>query len=102
MDIIAEIRRRHLISHESISSIDRDLKLSRPTARKYLKTTASPSYQRARQPQPKLSRFQSILEQWLETEQHLPKAQRRTAQRLFEGLHKPRAMPGPMTAFSVS
>jgi hypothetical protein len=30
--MIAEIRRRHLVSEESISSIARDLKLSRPTA----------------------------------------------------------------------
>jgi len=31
MDLIAEIRRRHLVSKESISSIARDLNLSRPT-----------------------------------------------------------------------
>jgi transposase len=86
MDIIAEIRRRHLISHESISAIARDLKLSRPTVRKHIKTTEPPAYQRRSQPLPKLGRFQSMLEQWLETERHLPKAQRRTAQRLFEGL----------------
>lgn len=86
MDIIAEIRRRHLVSHESISSIARDLKLSRPTVRKHLNTTEPLSYQRGRQPQPKLGRFQPLLEQWLEAERHLPKAQRRTAQRLYEGL----------------
>ena len=67
MDIIAEIRRRHLISHESISAIARDLKLSRPTVRKHIKTTAPAAYQRRSQPLPKLGRFQSMLEQWLET-----------------------------------
>src|ERR1700686_2890499 len=36
MDMIAEIRRRHWVSKESISSIARDLKLSRPTVRKTL------------------------------------------------------------------
>ena len=38
MEVIAEIRRRHLVSGESISSIARDLKLSRPTVRKHLRT----------------------------------------------------------------
>lgn len=38
MDIIAEIRRRHFISGESISSIARSLQLSRPTVRKHLRT----------------------------------------------------------------
>jgi DNA-binding NarL/FixJ family response regulator len=35
MEVIAEIRRRHLVSGESISAIARDLKLSRPTVRKH-------------------------------------------------------------------
>ena len=33
MELIAEIRRRHLVRHESISSIARDLKLCRQTVR---------------------------------------------------------------------
>lgn len=36
MEVIAEIRRRHLVSGESISSIARYLNLSRPTVRKAL------------------------------------------------------------------
>jgi transposase len=86
MDIIAEIRRRHLVSGESISSIARSLNLSRPTVRKHLRTTEEPVYQRQVQPLPKLGHFQSLLESWLKTEQSLPRAQRRTARRLFEGL----------------
>jgi transposase len=86
MDIIAEIRRRHLVSGESISAIARSLKLSRPTVRKHLHTTAEPVYARQQQPSPKLGDFQVTLQAWLTTEQHLPRAQRRTAQRLFEGL----------------
>ena len=86
MDIIAEIRRRHLISGESISAIARSLNLSRPTVRKHLHSTAAPVYERQHQPAPKLGVFQAQLEAWLSTEQHLPKAQRRSAQRLFEGL----------------
>lgn len=86
MEVIAEIRRRHLVSKESISSIARDLKLSRPTVRKHLQTESEPVYKRQNQPAPKLAEFQATLEGWLETERHLPKSQRRTAQRLFEGL----------------
>ena len=86
MEVIAEIRRRHLVSKESISSIARDLNLSRPTVRKHLKTEVDPVYVRRHQPSPKLGAFQSVLESWLATDRHLPKSQRRTAQRLFEGL----------------
>ena len=86
MDTIAEIRRRHLVSKESISSIARDLKLSRPTVRKHCGTQSEPVYQRRKQPTPMLGAFQETLESWLQTERLLPKAQRRTARRLFEGL----------------
>ena len=86
MDFIAEIRRRHLVSGESISSIARCLNLSRPTVRKHLRTTEEPVYQRQVQPLPKLGDFQSRLESWLKAEQSLPRSQRRTARRLFEGL----------------
>ena len=86
MDMIAEIRRRHLVSKESISSIARDLKLSRPTVRKHCRTQAEPVYRRRKQPAPMLGAFQETLEGWLQTERLLPKAQRRTARRLFEGL----------------
>ncbi len=86
MDLIAEIRRRHLVGKESISSIARDLKLSRPTVRKHCRTRAEPAYRRHKQPTPQLGAFQETLEGWLRTERTLPKAQRRTARRLFEGL----------------
>ncbi|TSJ85910.1 IS21 family transposase [Chitinimonas sp. BJB300] len=86
MNLIAEIRRRHLVSKESISAIARDLKLSRPTVRKHLQTEVEPIYQRQNQPTPKLGQFQVMLESWLAVEAQLPKAQRRTARRLFQGL----------------
>ena len=86
MDTIAEIRRRHLVSKESISSIARDLKLSRPTVRKHCRTQSEPIYQRHTQPAPMLGAFQETLENWLRTERLLPKAQRRTGRRLFECL----------------
>ena len=86
MDFIAEIRRRHLISDESISSIAKSLNLSRTTVRKHLLTINDPIYHRKIQTLPKLGDFKDRLKQWLDTESHLPKKQRRTAQRLFEGL----------------
>ena len=86
MDMIAEVRRRHLVSKESISSIARDQKLSRPTLRKHCRTQSEPVYQRHKQPTPMLGAFQPRLETWLRTERLLPKSERRTARRLFEGL----------------
>src|ERR1700685_2459577 len=86
MDMIAEIRRRHLVSKESISSIARDLKLSRPTVRKHCRTQSEPVHQRRKQPTPRLGAFQATLETWLRTERLLPKAQRGSARRLFEAL----------------
>ncbi len=60
MDMIAEIRRRHLISQESISSIARDLHLSRPTVRKHCRTQSEPVYRRGPQPAPRLGAFQPV------------------------------------------
>ena len=83
MDIIAEIRRRHFIENETITSLAEAFKLSRPTIRKHLKTIAEPVYQRQNQPHPKLGPFHEQLEAWLEQEAHFPRKQRRTAQRLI-------------------
>ena len=62
MDLIAEIRRRHLVRYESISSIARDLKLCRQTVRRHCRTEAKPSYQRSQQPTPRLGAVQQTLE----------------------------------------
>jgi DNA-binding transcriptional ArsR family regulator len=86
MDIIAEIRRRHFIENETITSLAEAFKLSRPTIRKHLKTIAEPVYQRQNQPHPKLGPFHEQLEAWLEQKAHFPRKQRRTAQRLYECL----------------
>jgi transposase len=86
MDVIAEIRRRHHIDKESISSLASTFNLSRPTIRKHLKTIEAPVYQRQNQPHPKLGSFHQQLDAWLEQEADLPRKQRRTAQRLYECL----------------
>src|ERR1700688_4186914 len=85
MDMIAEIQRRHLVSKESISSIARSLKLSRPTVRKHCRPQCEPVYQRQKQPTPMLGAFEETLETWLRTERLLPKSQRRTARRGIAG-----------------
>ncbi len=77
-DIIAKVRRRHFVSGESISSIARSLKISRPTVRKHLLTEVEPVYKREFQAEPKLGSFKHLLEKWLETDSQLPKNQRRT------------------------
>src|ERR1700709_1128891 len=86
MDMVAEIRRRHLVSKESISSIARDLKLSRPTVRKHCRTRCEPVYPRHKHATSMLGEFEETLEMCLRLKRLLPKAQRRTARRLFEGL----------------
>ncbi len=86
MDIIAEVRRRHFVSGENISVISRSLNISRPTVRKHLETEEVPVYQRESQPEPKLGEYKALLIGWLEEDAKLPKKQRRTAMRLFEGL----------------
>lgn len=88
METIGKIRRRKLVKGESISGIARDLKLSRNTVKKYLKAGAEPRYQRRQQPCPRLGDYQTLLGGWLEQESRLPKAQRRTAQRLYADLQR--------------
>ena len=39
MDIIYEVRRRHVVQGQTVSTIAREMDLSRPTARKYLQVT---------------------------------------------------------------
>jgi transposase len=86
MDIIFEIRRRHAVQLQSISVIARDMGISRPTVRKHLNTTEEPRYQRSQPESPQLGKFEQSLTDWLTQEAGLPRARRRSAQRLFEGL----------------
>jgi len=86
MQNIAEIRRRHKINGESISSLAEEFKHSRTTIRKHLNSVEEPVYQRQHQPLPKLGEFEAQLVAWLEHDAQLLRKQRRTAQRLFECL----------------
>jgi hypothetical protein len=73
MGVIAEIRRRHLIENEPISSLAIAFKLFRPTIRNHLKTVEEPAYQRKDQPHPKLGSFHEQSHAWLEQESELPR-----------------------------
>ena len=88
MDIIYEIRRRHLIQKQTISAIARDMGLSRPTVRKYLNTVEDPQYERLQPSSPILGQFEEQLTKWLVEESKLTRSRRRTAHRLFEGLQE--------------
>jgi transposase len=88
MDIIYEIRRRHLIQKQSISAIAREMQISRPTVRKYLNTVEEPKYERVQPAPQKLGQFEDILTIWLEAESQLARARRRIAHQLFEGLQE--------------
>jgi len=86
MDMIYEIRRRHLVQKQTISAIARDMGVSRPTVRKHLNTIEEPKYERDQPSAPKLGGFEEQLTTWLSDEAKLPRQRRRTAHRLFEGL----------------
>src|SRR3990167_9287451 len=88
MDIIYEIRRRHLVQKQTITEIARDMGLSRPTVRKHLNTVEEPKYVRVQPASPKLGQFEEQLTKWLEEEFKLPRSRRRSGQRLFEGLQE--------------
>jgi len=87
VETISKIRRRRLVDGQSISAIARDLRLARNTVKRALRSeTGLFEYQRKRQPRPKLGPFIEMLDAWLEAEEKLPARERRTAQRLYEGL----------------
>jgi transposase len=86
MDVLGKIRRWHLRDGLSIREIVKKTSLSRNTVRKYLRDEAElPDYPARRSPS-KLDAYDAQLTQWLVHDQGLPRKQRRTAMRLFEGL----------------
>jgi transposase len=90
METIAKVRIRYHRDKESISRIARKMNLSRATVRKYVDYDEDvPKYSKRKlRPRPQLGAFEETLQQWLETDAHLPRKQKRTARRLFEGLQK--------------
>jgi len=90
VETVGKIRRRHFVKGETISRIARETGLSRNTVKRYLRNAVlEPRYSpRLQQPQPKLGKFVSRLEELLLGDERRPSRERRTAQRLFEALRQ--------------
>ena len=86
-ETIARIRFEHFQNGKGIKWIARELGIARDTVRKVLRSGATEfGYKRTVQPQPKLGAWVETLRAILEVEAKLPKRERRSTQRLFEGL----------------
>src|SRR5277367_4150028 len=87
VETIGRIRREHFIHGKSIKEIARDLRLSRNTVRKVLRSDeTSFSYERQVQPRPKLGRWKEQLDRLLAANVEAPARERLTLTRIFEEL----------------
>jgi len=87
VETIGRIRREHLVKGRGIKAIARDLKLSRNTVRKVLRSdTTSFEYERAVQPQPKLGPWRDQLDALLLGNEGKAARERLTLIRIFEAL----------------
>ena len=87
VETIGRIRRERFVKGKSIKEIARDLKLSRNTVRKVLRSEeTSFAYERDVQPRPKLGRWMTDLDRMLAANADNPARERLTLIRLFEEL----------------
>jgi len=87
VETIGRIRREHLVKGKSIKEIARDLKISRNTVRKILRSgETSLSYEREVQPRPRLGRWKADLDRMLTANTETSARERLTLIRLFEEL----------------
>src|SRR6201991_2814141 len=87
VETIGRIRREHLVKGRSIKEIARDLKVSRNTVRKVLRSgETSFAYQREVQPRPKIGRWKAELDGLLAKNAGATARERLTLIRLFEEL----------------
>ena len=87
VETIARIRREFFGKGKSIKQIVRELKLSRNTVRKVLRSKATAfAYERDVQPRPKLARWKDELERQLRANEAKPARERLTLIRIFEEL----------------
>ena len=87
VETIARIRREHFIKGKSIKEIARDLKVSRNTVRKVLRSGGTSfEYEREVQPRPKLGRWTEELDGLLASNSAKPAREQLTLIRLFEEL----------------
>jgi len=89
VETIGRIRRERLLKGKSIKEIARDLKVSRNTVRKVLRSGATAfEYEREVQPRPKLGRWMSDLEDLLLGNATKPAREQLTLIRIFEELRE--------------
>ena len=87
METIGRIRREHLLKGKTIKEIARDLKVSRNTVRKVLRSGATSfEYEREVQPRPKLGRWTAELDELLASNAAKAAREQLTLIRLFEEL----------------
>src|SRR6516165_8061551 len=87
VETIGRIRREHFIKGKTIKEIARDLKVSRNTVRKVLRSgETSFEYERNVQPRPKLGRWTAELEELLAGNVAKPAREQLTLIRIFEEL----------------
>jgi transposase len=87
VETIGRIRREHRIKGKSIKEIARDLKMSRNTVRKVLRSGATSfEYVRVVQPRPKLGAWHGDLDRMLSDNETRPARERLTLIRVFEEL----------------
>jgi transposase len=87
VETIARIRREFFVKGRSIKEIVRDLKISRNTVRKVLRSNATAfAYEREVQPLPKLGRWREELDRLLAGNEAKPGRERLTLIRVFEEL----------------
>ena len=87
VETIGRIRREHFVKGKGIKAIARDMKLSRNTVRKVLRSdTTSFEYERAVQPQPKLGPWRDQLDALLLGNEGKAARERLTLIRIFETL----------------
>jgi len=89
VETIARVRREHFVRGKTIKEIARDLKISRNTVRKILRSEeTSFSYDREVQPRPKLENWSAELDRLLTTNSDKPARERLTLIHIFEELRR--------------
>ncbi len=89
VETVGRIRREHLVKGKPIKEIARDLKVSRNTVRKVLRSGATSfEYTRAVQPRPKLGAWHGDLDRMLSDNEKRASRERLTLIRIFEELRE--------------
>mgnify|MGYP001545771463 FL=1 len=87
VETIAKIRRAYFVQGKSIKAICRDLRVSRKTVRKVLRSEETEfTYERRSQPLPKIGPWRDELDRLLATNAARPSRERLTLVRVFEEL----------------